>query len=35
VRQAELKTEPHTANLKIIDSHEVIPAAAVPSKPWF
>jgi DNA-binding CsgD family transcriptional regulator len=36
VREAELKTEPHTGgNLKIIESREVIPAAAVPSKSWF
>ncbi|KIG19339.1 hypothetical protein DB30_03895 [Enhygromyxa salina] len=36
VRQAELRTEPHTgANLKVIESREAIPAAAVPSKSWF
>ena len=36
VRQAELKTEPHTgANLKILESQAPIPAAAVPPKSWF
>ncbi|WP_280524041.1 helix-turn-helix transcriptional regulator [Enhygromyxa salina] len=36
VRQAELKTEPHTgSNLKIVEPRQPIPAAAVPSKSWF